>query len=207
VVHSKATSLHWLSSVQLVQCSTVQWSQVELSWVELSWVDSCEHQSWGSYGIGSHYQVTTSVDTVDWEGLVHPVVNSWVCELAIELQLLALTICKCSINSITNQNPNYSHSPPSDNWCQQWDSIDRSIGLNCFGLKTGVYHWIISLQRWNKCWPRWIPTEKKGKLTKKNGGQPNGNDSWPRTPERINDSQEILKEDMMVIMKAGQEKW
>jgi hypothetical protein len=50
------------------------------------------------------------VKTADWESLVHAVVNCKMCELAIALQLLVVTICKCSINTITNPNPVYSHS-------------------------------------------------------------------------------------------------
>jgi hypothetical protein len=38
------------------------------------------------------------------------VVNCGVCELTIALQLLVITISKCSINPITNPNPAYSHS-------------------------------------------------------------------------------------------------
>jgi hypothetical protein len=44
-----------------------------------------EHGSWGSYGIGSRYQVTTGDDTADWEELVLAVVNCRVYELAIAL--------------------------------------------------------------------------------------------------------------------------
>jgi hypothetical protein len=38
------------------------------------------------------------------------------CELAIALQLLVVTSCvyKCSINTITNPNPAYSHTHKSD---------------------------------------------------------------------------------------------
>jgi hypothetical protein len=38
-----------------------------------------------------------------------PVVNCRMCELAIALWLLVVTIWKCSINSITNPNPVYIH--------------------------------------------------------------------------------------------------
>jgi hypothetical protein len=36
--------------------------------------------------------------------------NCRVCELAIVLQLIVVTICKLLINPIINQNPVYSHS-------------------------------------------------------------------------------------------------
>jgi hypothetical protein len=41
---------------------------------------------------------------------VRVVVNCRVCELATALYLLVVTICKCSINPITDPNPVYSHS-------------------------------------------------------------------------------------------------
>jgi hypothetical protein len=56
-----------------------------------------------------HHQATTDDDTADWEDLVHVGMNCRVCELGIVLQLLVVTICKCSINPITNPNPVYSH--------------------------------------------------------------------------------------------------
>jgi hypothetical protein len=46
----------------------------------------------------------------DQKHLVRAVGNCRVYELAIELYLRVLTICKCSINPITNPNPVYSHS-------------------------------------------------------------------------------------------------
>jgi hypothetical protein len=54
--------------------------------------------------------VSTGEDTADWEKLVHAVVNCRVCELVRVQQLLAVMICKCSINPTTNPNPIYSHS-------------------------------------------------------------------------------------------------
>jgi hypothetical protein len=63
----------------------------------------------GTSAFGSHYQATTDEDT-DWKGLVRAVVNCRVCELTIVLQLLVVTICKWSINPVTNPNPVYSHS-------------------------------------------------------------------------------------------------
>jgi hypothetical protein len=38
-----------------------------------------------------------------------------VCELAIVLQLLVVTICKCAINLVTNPNPIYSDIQSCDN--------------------------------------------------------------------------------------------
>jgi hypothetical protein len=60
------------------------------------------------------HQATTSEDTANWEDVVRAVVNCsvcvCVCELAIELPLRVVTICKCTVNLITNPNPTYSHS-------------------------------------------------------------------------------------------------
>jgi hypothetical protein len=64
---------------------------------------SREHGSWRIYGVESRYQTTTGEDIEDWEVLVRAVVNCRVCELAIELLFLVVTICKCSINPITDQ--------------------------------------------------------------------------------------------------------
>jgi hypothetical protein len=61
------------------------------------------------------HQATTGEDTVDWESLVRAVVNCRVCELAIVLELLVFTICKCSINPITNPNSIYSQTLSRDN--------------------------------------------------------------------------------------------
>jgi hypothetical protein len=41
---------------------------------------------------------------------VRTVVTCRVCESAVALELLVVTICKCSRNPITNPNPVYSHS-------------------------------------------------------------------------------------------------
>jgi hypothetical protein len=46
----------------------------------------------------------------DWKDLMRAVINCWVFELAIALWLLAVTICKWSINPVTNPNPVYSHT-------------------------------------------------------------------------------------------------
>jgi hypothetical protein len=75
-----------------------EWSEV--SWLMSEWVseleDCCgevcscgtgtvrEPRGRGMSTIGSHYQ-TTGEDTVDWEDLVHAVVNCKVCEFAIAL--------------------------------------------------------------------------------------------------------------------------
>jgi hypothetical protein len=48
------------------------------------------------------------------EDLVRAVVDCRVCELVTALQLLVVTICKCSVNPITIPNPIYSHT----NTCQ-----------------------------------------------------------------------------------------
>jgi hypothetical protein len=50
-------------------------------------------------------EAVTGEDIADREGLVHAAVNYRVCELAIAQKLLAVTICKRSINPITNPNP------------------------------------------------------------------------------------------------------
>jgi hypothetical protein len=60
--------------------------------------------------VGSRYKTTTGEDAADWEDLVRVVVKCRVCELAIALQLLVLTICEFSTDPITNPNPVYSHS-------------------------------------------------------------------------------------------------
>jgi hypothetical protein len=72
-------------------------------------IEAAEYGSWVIYGVGSRYQ-TTSEDTADWEDLVGAVVNCRVCELAIALQLVVVTICKCAVNSIINSNLVYHHS-------------------------------------------------------------------------------------------------
>jgi hypothetical protein len=51
------------------------------------------------------------------------VVNCRVCELAIALQLLVVTICKCSVNPITNPNPVYSHFITSQYTCIRFESF------------------------------------------------------------------------------------
>jgi hypothetical protein len=55
------------------------------------------------------YQAMTGEDTADKEDLLHAVVNCRVHELVIMLyeELLVVTICKGSINPLTNQNPIY----------------------------------------------------------------------------------------------------
>jgi hypothetical protein len=55
--------------------------------------EAVEQGSWGTYGVGSHYQ-TTNEDTADWEDVVHVVRNCSVCEWAI---------CKHSVNPIRIQ--------------------------------------------------------------------------------------------------------
>jgi hypothetical protein len=93
----------------------VEWSGVELT--VRRQLGSCsdrrqpastwnrEHGSWGIYGVGSRYQTTTGEHTADWEDLARIVINCTVCELTIALQLLVITIRKCSVNPITNPNP------------------------------------------------------------------------------------------------------
>jgi hypothetical protein len=54
-----------------------------------------------------HRQITMMMETED---LVRAVVNCRVCELAIALKLLVVTICKCSVNPITNPNAVCSQS-------------------------------------------------------------------------------------------------
>jgi hypothetical protein len=54
----------------------------------------CEHGRWGNYGVGSHYQTTTSEDIRDWD--VRAVMNCWVCELPIGLQLLVVMFYRSS---------------------------------------------------------------------------------------------------------------
>jgi hypothetical protein len=114
----------WLSSVQLVsivQLSTVKRSELvgEQSVRGLLQFSCCEPLllDGGSWGTGifreprvrgtstteSHYQATTGEDTADWKDSVHVVVNYSVCELATALQLLVVTISKCSINPVTSQ--------------------------------------------------------------------------------------------------------
>jgi hypothetical protein len=64
----------------------------------------------GTSAIDSHYQTTAGEGIADWEDLVRAVVKWHMCDLAIALQLLVVTICKWSINSITNPNLIYSHA-------------------------------------------------------------------------------------------------
>jgi hypothetical protein len=52
--------------------------------------------------VGIRYQATIGADTADWEDLVRAVVNCksvWISDYAI------VTICKCSINPITESKP------------------------------------------------------------------------------------------------------
>jgi ABC-type Fe3+/spermidine/putrescine transport system ATPase subunit len=49
------------------------------------------------------------VKTQQTEKTLHAVVYCQVCELVLALYLHAVTICKGSINSITNPNPVYNH--------------------------------------------------------------------------------------------------
>jgi hypothetical protein len=53
--------------------------------------------------------------TQQTEKTVRSVVNYRVCELAIVLWLLVVTIHKCSVNSISNPNPVYRHINTRDN--------------------------------------------------------------------------------------------
>jgi hypothetical protein len=69
----------------------------------------------GMSATGSCYQAITIEDKADWEESVHAVVNCRVCKLAITSYLLVVTICKCSINTITNPYPIYSHTHTCDN--------------------------------------------------------------------------------------------
>jgi hypothetical protein len=92
-----------------------------------------EQRNWESYGIGSHYQVTTCEDTADCKDLVHAVVNCRVCELAIALQLFIVMICRCSTNAITNPNPVYSHS-----YTRQL--VSEVVGLKLYSITLLPYY-------------------------------------------------------------------
>jgi hypothetical protein len=72
----------------------------------------------GRSTIGSCYQATTDEDKADWEDLVSAVVNCSVCELVTVLHLLVVTICKWSVNPITNPNPIYSNSYVPQYWTE-----------------------------------------------------------------------------------------
>jgi hypothetical protein len=50
------------------------------------------------------------VKIVDWEDFVPAVVKRRVCELDIALQVLVVTICKCSMNPVYNPKPVHTHS-------------------------------------------------------------------------------------------------
>jgi hypothetical protein len=63
--------------------------------------------------VGIRHQATMCGDTADSKDSLRAVVNCIVCELAIALYLLVVTMC--SINSITNPNPVYSHTHTRDN--------------------------------------------------------------------------------------------
>jgi hypothetical protein len=82
---------------------------------------------------GIRHQATTGEDTDDWEDLVNVVSNFWVCELAIALWLLIVTICKWSINQITNPNPVCSHSY-TWHYVDQWLGSALSKGPNWVGV-------------------------------------------------------------------------
>jgi hypothetical protein len=56
------------------------------------------------YGVGSRYQ-KTGEDIADWKDLVRAVVNYGMCELAVALDLIVVTVCKSPINPITNRTP------------------------------------------------------------------------------------------------------
>jgi hypothetical protein len=122
---SVSSALRLYDSTDRVEYSGVKWagwwavrgllrySRCELLLLETS--------SWGTEiiqeprvrrtsAVESRYQTTTGEDTADWEDLVRAVVNCRVCESAIALQLLVVTIYKWSTNPITNPNPVYSHS-------------------------------------------------------------------------------------------------
>jgi hypothetical protein len=53
--------------------------------------------------------ITRQMVKTNWENLMCAVVNCWMCELAIALKLLVITICRSPINPITNPNPVHSH--------------------------------------------------------------------------------------------------
>jgi hypothetical protein len=57
------------------------------------------------YGVGSVTRRRRREDTADWKCLVCVIVNSSVCKLAIALELLVVTTCKCEIYPITSPNP------------------------------------------------------------------------------------------------------
>jgi hypothetical protein len=97
----------------------------------------------GTSAIGSRYQTMTGEHTADWEDLVRAAVYCRVCELAIALSLLVVTICKCSVNPITNPNPLHSHS-------FKWQYVATWL------TKDGVWignqkYWTLTLVTTNNC--------------------------------------------------------
>jgi hypothetical protein len=84
------------------------------------------------------------VKTTDWEDSVRAVVNCRVHELAIALQLLVLTTCKWSKNTITNANPiyNYTHS-------YMWQLVSEVMGMVWNKDHTGLFCYIVTLWKWN----------------------------------------------------------
>jgi hypothetical protein len=106
------------------ECSTVEWSDLvgEQPVRGLLQFGRCElllleAGIWGKGTVreprvrrtsaaGSRYQATTG----EYTAHLKDAVNCRVCELAIALWLLVVTIIKCFINSITNLNPLYRHS-------------------------------------------------------------------------------------------------
>jgi hypothetical protein len=44
--------------------------------------------------------------------------------------VVVVTICKCSLNPITNPNPIYNHAHTHARWCQKWDWIEQIVRLD-----------------------------------------------------------------------------
>jgi hypothetical protein len=74
--------------------------------------------------VGILHHATTAEDAGDWKDLVHVLMRCRVCELAVVLQLLVVTICECSLNRITDPNPvgSYSYTWQCEAWYDpsQW---------------------------------------------------------------------------------------
>jgi hypothetical protein len=74
-------------------------------------------------------EAVTRQHIVKTQKTVREIVNCKECEIRIALQLILVTICKCSINQVTNRNP---ISGQCDTL--QYDNVNTTDD-NCFSLK------------------------------------------------------------------------
>jgi hypothetical protein len=117
------SEVSWLVSSQLVT-GMVKFGHCELLLLEAgSWgMGIRQEPRVGKISVGSPCLAVSGEDATHCKGLVCAIVNWWVRELAIEIQLLIVIICKCSTNPITNPNPVYRHS-------YTWQLMPEVVGL------------------------------------------------------------------------------